>query len=323
MTKSLQQTKNQKEEGWKQTASQLKTPIIPYHCRRLVRHHNPDILKDGSNFIVIVGETGAGKSVLLTAIVPMFKIRNLIICSCLENNDVHLTIHFWALQHGIESCIRHTLEEATEAVAIAEQEYFESGQDPDQHTLLIIDDFSNYKSGRDESLNNFAIRIFCTKRNSGFSGVLITQCWSNVPTIARSCVITGIIVFPFNNYWGIEGLKKDLMSKMGQMKQWLKINDQQKDKKLKTKRQQKTTKDIDHHHPNLLQTSPQMIEKETDISTKNIRNYSRDVLKAMFNKWWDDIWEKAIGGKDEETVKYTFVFFQKPNNVWINWEKQQ
>ena len=188
---------------------------IPYKCRPLLEHRDKEILNKGSNFMTIVGKSGTGKTVLLDHIVPKYKANNIIVCSLIKDNDVHQAIFEWSDENGIDCCIVHNLEDATRAVDIAKAKFHSlpPNQRHNHHTILIFDDFSKYKSGRDNPLNNFAIQAYSTLRNCGFSFIFVTQDYSNIPTLVRSN-LSHIYMFPFTNYYGLLQLRLDLNSNL-------------------------------------------------------------------------------------------------------------
>ena len=296
--------KDKDETGWKKSLKNISTTPIAYKCQPLIEHHNKDILNRGSNFIVIVGESGCGKTVLLNVIVPMFKAQNIIICTVIKDNDVHWTIYNWARTKQLDACIVTDLDKAEEAVDIAKRKFMDHGMDYHYHTLIVLDDFSAYRNGRDNDLNNFAIRVYSTMRNCGFSFVLVTQDYSNVPTLVRTN-LSHIFVFPFNNHHGLVQLKSDVKQRMTQwkdMKQPLLKNKGSKKRKLS---------EIDDDDK-----ENKKIKGDDETSIVVVDKSGRKLTdKEQFDAWWRKLWER-ISDKP-----YTFCLFKKPDSIYINFDK--
>lgn len=297
---------DKEQSGWEQSfKKKISTRPISYKCQPLIAHHDKEILNKGSNFIVIVGESGSGKTVLLNALVPMFNVQNIIICTVIENNDVHWTIYKWATTKGLDACIVTDLAAAEEAVDIAHRKFINHGSDFHYHTLIVLDDFSAYRNGRDNNLNNFAIRVYSTKRNSGFSFILVTQDYSNVPTLVRTNV-SHIFVFPFNNHHGLVQLKSDVKNRMTN---W---THDAKTKTVKGRKRQRPESDDDTKTKT--DDAQQRHNKKRHLNIEEKKEL-RLTSKERFDLWWKDLWER-IGSKP-----YTFCLFKKPNSVYINFDK--
>lgn len=329
---------------------------IPYKCPPLLKHRDESILNKGSNFITIVGKSGTGKTVLLDHIVPKFKVMNIIVCSLIKDNEVHETIADWADEHDIDCCVVNTLERAVQAVDIAKAKFL--AQPPEErykyHTLLVFDDFSKFKTGRDNPLNNFAIQAYSTLRNCGFSMIFVTQDYSNIPTLVRAN-LSHVYMFPFTNFHGLLQLKLDINSNLNpevmssaadgvenENKRFSFVskmtkNDKEVDDKnkeveeepeastttssRKRKRQSNSKKrpikkrKLGLGTVNKLQSVSKLKDGSSSSVKKEPYRYRTSKMLPEFNRLWDGVSARI------NAEPFTFCLFKYPDSVYINMKK--
>lgn len=310
---------------------------VPYEPRPLIKHNDKDgIMRDGSNFIVIVGKSGTGKTLLLNHLIPKQKLKNIIITSVIRDNDCHKAIFDWADKKGIDACVVNTLADAQSAVNIAARKHdllkYEPQKQVQQHSALVFDDFSTYRSGRDNSFNNFAIICFSTLRNKGFSMYFVTQDYSNVPTLVCSNE-THVFIFPFTNFYGLVRLMNDLRNNMEPetLKRaacvlirtrptWIKLRDQKDTDDDDDETQKKMSDPTPHPTDKKKRKRVRAVmpgdytadEEPTTPTTKEPKRRRGLIQTPDFERFWKVMTERI------NSEPYTYCLCKIPNEIFIN-----
>jgi energy-coupling factor transporter ATP-binding protein EcfA2 len=168
--------------------------------------HKSKLLKDNSNFMLICGATGTGKSTLLLQILVMFteKLKHIMICSAKLDDDVHTAVESFCKAQKIEFYYVHDPEQTVTSI----REILDKKKE-DEHTLIIFDDFNiNYSARGDDPYNQIMIRSFCLLRSYNCSAIAISQSYSNINTKVREN-LTHRFVFPLGNIYSVRAFLDD------------------------------------------------------------------------------------------------------------------
>lgn len=145
--------------------------------------HKSALLKPNSNFIMIVGTTGCGKSTALLMWLPCFsnKTKYLILASSKEQDDIYDSIQKYCKAAEINFQFTHDAETTEEAI-----QRVLSSKRPDEHMIVVFDDFNtNYTGRAEDPLNHVMIKVFSTLRSANCSAFAITQAYCNIPVKCR------------------------------------------------------------------------------------------------------------------------------------------
>ena len=259
------------------------TTPIDYVPPKLIKHKDPTI-RDGSNFILMVGQSGTGKTMLLLDKIPGFNMVRILIFSLIAGNPVHFRIYNWAKEKGIEAGLFNDIARAKRAIQAVEREHTELETEEEKlmhHTVIIMDDFSRFSSRRGEELNNFAIYCFSILRNHNCSMIHITQDWTNIPTLVRT---NGrrVFVFPFRNQYGLGSLRRDITQG---------LNDETIDR---------TIEELSKNNPQSTARYEKYRKSQKDIKTKT----------SLF---WDLLMEEL----SKRAKTYAYADIQYPDSVQI------
>ena len=174
--------------------------------RKPVQHRSA-YLPDGHLCFNIIGESGCGKSHVLLSIIP--QIANLgqcIICTLVPGNPVYDQIEKYCEKEGIEYADCYDAATAQDTITTMIDE-----RDPTKEGLVVFDDFSNQKSGRNDPYNCIAAIVSAQLRNYGYHSIYITQSATNIPTLFRNnCNVR--IVFQMNDQHAIKSIRGDLVN---------------------------------------------------------------------------------------------------------------
>ena len=168
--------------------------------------HKSKFLKNNSNFIIVVGTTGCGKSTALLTILPMFSnlTKYVVLVSKKMIDDAHTAIKNYCEHENIEFKYLHSVEEASNGIADILDEKKE-----DEHMVVIFDDFLEYSSRADEPHNHMVIKTFAMLRSSNCSAIAVTQSYSTIPTKVRENT-TMRIVFALGNIYSVRTFLDDV-----------------------------------------------------------------------------------------------------------------
>ena len=186
----------------------MEDQIIELEHKPAVKH-NCEYFPDGHLGIIIIGASGCGKSSILVQIIP--KIANLsqiIICSLIRVNPVYEAIKAWCERPrapGTSPIYFATTDNPVEAQKIIENAI--KSKPEGTEGLIVLDDFSQQKSGRNDPYNQCSSMISSMLRNYGYHSCFITQSATNVPTLLR-CNTNMRYIFVMNDQhaiWSIRG----------------------------------------------------------------------------------------------------------------------
>lgn len=168
--------------------------------------HKSKLLKPNSNFIIITGATGTGKSTMLLSLLPMFsnQTKYIILASKKLDDPVHKSVEKYCKKEKIQFDIVHDVNECSTKLS----ELLDT-KNKNEHAIIIFDDFNTeYSSRGEEPHNNIMIKCFAMMRSSNCSGIAITQSYSNIPTKVRENT-TMRIVFSMGNVYSVRALIDD------------------------------------------------------------------------------------------------------------------
>lgn len=169
-------------------------------------NHKSKFLKPNSNFILVCGSTGTGKSTALLTIIPMFtnKTKYIIIASKKVEDDAHDAIKEYCEKENINYKYVHDIEECADTLADILDK-----KKKDEHMIVVFDDFNTqYSSRSEEGHNNIMIKCFAMLRSSNCSAIAITQSYSNLPTKLRENANMRV-VFALGNIYSVRALLDD------------------------------------------------------------------------------------------------------------------
>jgi len=168
--------------------------------------HKSRFLKPNSNFIIIAGTTGTGKSTALLTILPMFSntTKYVILASKKIQDDTHDAIAKYCTSEKINYQYVHDISECTEALADTLDK-----KSPKEHMIVIFDDFQDSYSGNSsEAHNQIMIKCFAMLRSQNCSAIAITQTYTNFNTKLRENVNLRII-FALGNVYSVRSIIDD------------------------------------------------------------------------------------------------------------------
>jgi len=174
-----------------------KNPNAPmgFSIKRKKHHdliHKSRLLKPNSNFIMICGATGTGKSTLVLCLLPCFsnKLKHVIICTAKPEDDSHLSIKKYCESNKIKFYNdAHDADTANNTIADVLDK-----KKKNEHLLVIFDDFNiNFNSKSDDELNKIMIKVFALLRSQNCSAIVISQTYYNIPTRVRENVSMRLI----------------------------------------------------------------------------------------------------------------------------------
>ena len=169
--------------------------------------HKSKFLKSVSNFIMIVGATGTGKSTCLFAVLPCFsnKVKYIVLASGKIDDDAHTAIKQYCESEGIKFYYTHEPDDTNDTLADVLDE-----KKKDEHVIVIFDDYNlNYTSKADDVYNNTIVKVFAMLRSSNCSGIVISQSYSNIPPKCReNCNMR--IVFGLGNIFSVRAFMDDI-----------------------------------------------------------------------------------------------------------------
>ena len=179
-----------------------KNPNAPmgFSIKRKKHHdliHKSRLLKPNSNFIMICGSTGSGKSTLILYILPCFSnhLKHVIICTAKPEDDSHISIKKYCESNKINFYNdAHDADTANNTIADVLDK-----KKKNEHLLVIFDDFNiNFNSKSEDELNKIMIKVFALLRSQNCSGMVISQTYYNIPTRVRENV-TMRLIFQLSN----------------------------------------------------------------------------------------------------------------------------
>ena len=171
-----------------------------------VKHKSP-YFPDGHLSIEIIGCSGCGKSSMLLSIIPQIaNISQIIICSTVTHNKVYDAIRAYCDREDISYALACSPEEAKVTI-----EDMTSEKEPDKQGLVIFDDFSMQKSGRNDPFNQIAAVVSAVMRNYGYHSIMITQSATNVPTLFRNNSNVRII-FNMQDTFAVVSIRRDVIN---------------------------------------------------------------------------------------------------------------
>jgi uridine kinase len=169
--------------------------------------HKSRLLKNNSNFIMVSGSTGTGKSTLLLALLVCFsnKVKHIVLASAKMVDDAHKSIEKYCKKESIEFHYVHDADQCNNTLADILDSKKES-----EHVIVIFDDFNiNFTSQGNDPLNQIIIKVFALLRSQNCSGIIVTQTYYNVPTKVReNCNMR--IVFKMDNVHSHRALINDI-----------------------------------------------------------------------------------------------------------------
>lgn len=182
--------------------------------------HKTDYFPDGFVCIEMIGGSGCGKSSLLVKLVPLFTgLKNVLVCSRITGGDaydVYVEIEAWCEDNDIRYDFASDPMKALEALDdIANGPKY----GPEECGLVILDDFSDQKSGRNEPFNNVVAKVGAMMRNYHLNSICITQSATNVPTLFRNNANVRVI-FTMNDQHAVRSITGDVTMMNVPEKEW-------------------------------------------------------------------------------------------------------
>lgn len=172
--------------------------------------HRSKLLKNNSNFIVICGATGAGKSTICLQLLPCFTkhTKYIIIASAKYDDDAHESIKKYCEHEKINFEYVHDANECNDTLA----RIVDTKKQKD-HAIVLFDDFNiNYSSRSDDELNQIMIKVFALLRSKNCSGIAISQTYYNIPTKVReNCNMR--FIFSLGNVHSVRAFMEDVEGK--------------------------------------------------------------------------------------------------------------
>jgi len=198
------------EEGPIVTRGMFGDRIILPHTKP--QQHNSEYLPAGHLSFEIIGCSGCGKSHLLLDMLPQIaNLSQVIVCSLVVNNPVYDVISRWCESTEDPKEFAVFTDPETAASEIQELMETKKNEKPDTNGIVVFDDFSQQKSGRNDAYNQFTNSVCALLRNYGYHSCFITQSSTNVPTLYRNNVNVRVI-FQMNDSHAIQSIRRDLVA---------------------------------------------------------------------------------------------------------------
>lgn len=202
---SNQKEKNKKDDD-KILGAGLFGPKILLKYDKPIKH-NSEYLPDGHLCFNIIGASGCGKSHILLSLIPQIaNLAQIAICSLITNNPVYKAIGSYCESHKPDPIEFQILTDPQNAQATIET--LIENKPEDKQGLIIFDDFSQQKSGRNDPYNQCAASVSALLRNYGYYSAFITQSATNIPTLFRNNANVRIC-FRMNDQHAIRSIKGD------------------------------------------------------------------------------------------------------------------
>jgi len=169
--------------------------------------HKSKLLKNNSNFIMVTGATGSGKSTIVLQLLLCFskKVKYILLASAKIFDDAHESIKKYCKKEDIIFNYVHDADECNNKLADILDE-----KKKDDHVIVIFDDFNaNFNAQGNDPLNQIIIKVFSLLRSQNCSAFVITQTYYSVATKVReNCNIR--IVFKMDNVHSHRALINDI-----------------------------------------------------------------------------------------------------------------
>lgn len=214
----MEEEKSDHKEKKKTLTYDEKLGINKINCKKQdpLTHENDKfhIFPNTSVRIMLCGASGTGKSYLLSYIIPMLhKPTHIVVATTVNDNDVHEGIREYCKEFNIKyHCV-------------TEPKIFKSLSDdiinckkPKDHVIFIFDDFSTYKTSKDEAHNNSAVTSFSKNRNYNVSSIIVSPSFTDIKTNCRNSA-TCRIIFPMDDSQASIKFNQDLKKKFKDMPQ--------------------------------------------------------------------------------------------------------
>jgi len=177
-----------------------------------IKHRSP-FIPDGPLFLLLLGQSGSGKSCNLLSIIPSLskKIKRIGICTLIRGNKSHEAIKNYCDENDMICRISYEVDQSMDMIeALAN-----TRDDLEDKICLIFDDFTNYSKSRDNPFNRIQTQSFSQLRNYGIECMItITQSALNVPTLIRANSNMRII-YPMSDTFAFRSTKDDIINSLG------------------------------------------------------------------------------------------------------------
>lgn len=182
--------------------------------------HKTDYFPDGFVCIEMIGCSGCGKSSLLVKLVPQFTgLKNVLVCSRITGGDaydVYEQVEAWCDDNDIRYDFAS---DPMDALVALDDIANGAKYGPDECGLVILDDFSDQKSGRNEPFNNVVAKVGAMMRNYHLNSICITQSATNMPTLFRNNANVRVI-FTMNDHNAVRSITQDVTMLNVPEKEW-------------------------------------------------------------------------------------------------------
>lgn len=169
------------------------------------KHNNP-CFPDGHLCCTIMGCSGCGKSsIMINYIMQIANLSQVIICSLITRNKVYDIMEAYCDEKDIEFKVLND-----PITAQNEIENMIENKPDGTNGIVILDDFSQQKSGRSDPYNSFSSSVSALLRNCGYHSAFITQSATNIPTLFRNNANMKI-VFQMNDIHAIRSIRADFV----------------------------------------------------------------------------------------------------------------
>lgn len=175
--------------------------------------HRSSMIPDGPLFLLLLGQSGSGKSCNLLSIIPSLskQIKRIGICTLIRGNKSHEAIKNYCEENDMICKISYEVDSAMDMI----ESLANTRDDMDDKICLIFDDFTNYSKSRDNPFNRIQTQSFSQLRNYGIECMItITQSALNVPTLIRANSNMRII-YPMSDTFAYRSTKDDIINSLG------------------------------------------------------------------------------------------------------------